>query len=314
MQFAHLSDLHALDLAGVSPLQFINKRLAGWINLLRKRRKAHPLAILEALCTDLNQLPLSHVVITGDLSNLSLPAEFRRARAAIDRIELGPREVTVIPGNHDVYVWEALFRRHFDRAFAAYASGDEAPAGSLPSYPFVRLRGEVAFIGTSTARPSPPPLADGRLGGRQLRELEATLAALRGKFRVLLIHHPPLPQSLDVLRALRDRKALHAVLRRVGCELVLHGHEHRDLRGELPGPSGPIPVIGVGSGTYEDGRPGQLDRRARYNIYTVTGSASTGFSLDIAQRVHDPASGRFIPYLPPGAGASRGEAGATADP
>ncbi len=300
MQFAHVSDLHALDLAGVSPLQFANKRLAGFINLLRKRRKAHPLGILDALCADLNRLPLSHVVVTGDVSNLSLPTEFRRARAAIDRIELGPREVTVIPGNHDVYVWEARLRRHFDRAFASYASGDDAPAESLPTYPFVRVRGEVAFIGTSTARPSPPPLADGRLGARQLQALEARLAELKGKFRVLLIHHPPLPQSLDLLRALRDRKALHAVLRRVGCELVLHGHEHRDLRGELPGPHGPIPVIGAGSATYEDGRPGHRDRRARYNIYTVTGTASTGFVLSVAQRVHDPQSGLFVPYSPPG--------------
>ena len=299
MQFAHVSDLHALDLEGVSPLQFVNKRLAGLINLVRKRRKAHPLGILEALCADLNQQPLSHVVVTGDVSNLSLPTEFLRARAAIDRIKLGPREVTVIPGNHDVYVWEALFRRHFDRAFAPYASGDDAPAESLPTYPFVRVRGEVAFIGTSTARPSPPPLADGRLGARQLQALEARLAALQGKFRVLLIHHPPLPQRLDLLRALRDRKDLHAVLRRVGCELVLHGHEHRDLRGELPGPSGPIPVIGAGSATYEDQRPDHLDRRARYNIYSVSGTASTGFALSITQRVHDPQSNRFIPYTPP---------------
>ena len=74
-------DLHALDLEGVSPLQFVNKRLAGLINLVRKRRKAHPLGILEALCADLNQQPLSHVVVTGDVSNLSLPTEFLRARA-----------------------------------------------------------------------------------------------------------------------------------------------------------------------------------------------------------------------------------------
>ena len=82
-------------------------------------------------------------------------------------------------------------------------------------------------------------------------------------------------------------------------ELVLHGHEHRDLRGELPGPSGPIPVIGAGSATYEDQRPDHLDRRARYNIYSVSGTASTGFALSITQRVHDPKSDRFIPYTPP---------------
>ena len=300
MRFAHLSDLHAYDLDGVSPWQFLNKRLAGFINLMRKRRQAHPVTILDALCADVNQQYLDHVVITGDLSNLSLPSELRRARAAIDQLKLGPREVTVIPGNHDVYVWEAFFRRHFDRVFAPYALGDGAAAEALPTYPFVRVRGNVAFIGTCTARPSPPPLADGWLGRKQLRALEKTLAEQEGKFRVLLIHHPPLPQSMDLLRALRDRKALHGVLRRVGCELVLHGHEHRDLRGELPGPRGPIPIIGVGSGTYDDKRPGQLDHRARYNIYTIHDpAAGTPTRFSIEQRVHDPLTNQFLPYPPP---------------
>lgn len=293
MRFAHISDLHALDLTGVSPLSFFNKRFAGYVNLLRKRRKAHPLHLLDALCADLNRVPLDHIVVTGDLSNLSLPSELERARRALDTLRLGPREVTVIPGNHDVYVREAARRHHFERVFAPYVQGDSDPAGQ-PAFPFVRVRGDVAFIGCSSARPSPPPLADGRLGAAQLRAIEAALDAQRGHFRVLLVHHPPLPQHLDLLRALRDRDALKEVLRRVGCELLLHGHEHRDLRAELPGPDGPIPVIGVGSSTYDDLRP---ERRARYNVYMVAREAGR-FQLTIEQRVHDPERDEFVPRPP----------------
>jgi 3',5'-cyclic AMP phosphodiesterase CpdA len=287
MRVAHISDLHALDLHGVSPLRFLNKRLLGGLNLLRKRAAQHPLRILDALCHDLNRQPLDHVVVTGDLSNLSFPTELMRARQSLDTLRLGPEGVSVIPGNHDVYVWEAYLLRHFERCFAPYCRSDGAPPDSAPRFPFTRVRGEVAFIGCSTALPSPPPLADGWLGRRQLRAIEAELSRLRGCFRVLLIHHPPVPYRLDLLRALRDRKALHAVLRRTGCELVLHGHEHRDLRAELPGPQGPIPVIGVGSSTYNDPRP---ERRARYNIYTVETSPPR-FSVE--QRVFDPATGTF---------------------
>jgi 3',5'-cyclic AMP phosphodiesterase CpdA len=297
MRIAHISDLHALDLRGVSPLRFFNKRLLGGINLLRKRAAQHPVRILDALCADLNRIELDHVVVTGDLSNLSFPSELARARQAIDTLRLGPANVSIIPGNHDVYVWEAYFGRHFEHAFADYCEGDVAQPQGGPRFPFVRVRGDVAIVGCSTALPSPPPLADGWLGKRQLEAIGQALDSVRGRFRMLLIHHPPLPQRLDLLRALRDRKALHRVLGRVGCELVLHGHEHRDLRGSIPGPDGPIPIIGVGSGTFADPRP---DRCARYNIYTVTPAPAGrgGFQLSVEQRVYAPASDSFGPPSP----------------
>lgn len=291
MRFAHISDLHALDLSGVSPWSFLNKRLLGYVNLLRKRRKAHPLGLLDALCADLNAVAPDHVVVTGDLTNLSLPSEFRRARRSLDGLRLGAAEVTVIPGNHDVYVREAAKRHHFEHEIGPYALGDGVPLDSLPSFPFVRVRSDVAIIAASSARPSPPPLADGRLGSAQLAAIESALVAHRGRFRVLLVHHPLLPQHMDVLRALRDRSELAEILRRVGAELVLHGHEHRDLRADLPGPDGPVPIIGVGSSTYDDPR---LDRRARYNLYTVA-REDRGFRLLIEQRVHDPEHGGFVP-------------------
>lgn len=296
MRFAHLSDLHALDLSGVSPWRFLNKRLAGGLNLLRKRASQHPLRLLDRLCEDLRGVPLDHVVVTGDLTNLSLPSEFLRARQALERSGRAPHELSVIPGNHDVYVLEALFGRHFERCMAPYALSDDAQPDALPKFPFLRVRGEIAFIGCNTARPSPVPLADGWLGRRQIQRIEETLASARGRYRVLLIHHPPQPQRMDILRGLRDRKALLAALQRVGCELILHGHEHRDLRYEVAGPEGPIPVIGVGSSTYADPRP---KRRARYNIYTVERSAfsegGSPFRLRIEQRVYDPAADAFLP-------------------
>lgn len=297
MRIAHISDLHAFDLSQAALWQFLGKRSLGLLNLWRKRAAGHPLHILDALCRDLNRLPLDHIVATGDLTNLSLPGELLRARAAFDSLRLGPQAVSVIPGNHDVYVWEAYLRRYFERHFAPYCQGDAERPGQ-PRFPYVRVRGEVAIIGCSTALPSPPPLADGWLGRRQIDAIAAALLAQAGRFRILLIHHPPQPHSLDVLRALRDRRALQRVLAEVGCELVLHGHEHRDVRGSLPGPAGDIPVIGVGSGTYSDPRP---ERAARYNIYTVERQADSGstprFVWRCEQRVFVAATGEFA-YLP----------------
>jgi 3',5'-cyclic AMP phosphodiesterase CpdA len=278
LKIAHFSDVHALSLVGARPWQWLTKRTAGYVNLRLNRRDKHPVRLFEAIVDDLNRSPVDEVVCTGDLTNLSLEPEFRLARSILDRLTLGPAHVTVVPGNHDVYTLDALATRGFARAFGDYADGG--------TFPLVRERGELAIIGVSTALPSPVPFADGWIGRRQLVALEAALARLRGRFRVLLLHHPPYRNRHVILRGLRDRGALQKILSRVGAELVLHGHEHRDCRQTLPGPDGEIPVIGVGSGTYDDPRP---DRRARYNVYTVERGRLTA----VETRVHDAASNTF---------------------
>jgi 3',5'-cyclic AMP phosphodiesterase CpdA len=284
VKLAHFSDVHALSLDGVRPWHFLNKRVAGYLNLRLNRREKHPVSLFRAIVADLNEHPVDHVVVTGDLTNLSLRPEFELARHILDELTLGPREVTVIPGNHDVYTLGALQEKLFRQLLAPYATSDGAAA---VEFPLVRVRGEVVVIGLSTALPSPPPLADGWLGAAQLAALDTALAEHDGKFRVVLLHHPPYTNRHAILRGLRDRKRLQHILLHRGCELVLHGHEHRDLRVTIPGRDGPIPVIGVGSGTYNDERP---DRRARYNIYTIESRRL----VSIETRIHDGSSDRFL--------------------
>src|SRR5262249_10668193 len=124
------------------------------------------------------------------------------------------------------------------------------------------------------------------LGKSQLARLDEALASVDGKFRVLMLHHPPYTNRHAILRGLRDRKRLQQILMQRGCELILHGHEHRDLRVTIPGRDGPIPVIGVGSGTSDDVR---ADRRARYNVYTIERGKLTA----VETRIHDAARGHF---------------------
>ena len=94
---------------------------------------------------------------------------------------------------------------------------------------------------------TPPFSAAGELGQAQLDRLEGVLAETRqaGLFRVVLIHHPPVMIRGGPRKALRDRAAFRAVLRRQGAELVLHGHHHVTSLVGVQGPDGAIPLYGV---------------------------------------------------------------------
>ena len=56
MRIVHLSDPHLLDLDGVSPWRFANKRLTGWVNLRLKRGHAHRPRLVDAIIDDVKYL------------------------------------------------------------------------------------------------------------------------------------------------------------------------------------------------------------------------------------------------------------------
>lgn len=289
---------------------FANKRWIGGLNLLMSRGRDHRVDIFEALVADLNShTDLDHVIVTGDITNLALEDEFRFARKAFDRIALGPDHVTVIPGNHDAYVAEGVAA--FGAHFGGFARSDALFAGDEP-WPVVRLRGDVAIIGLSTSHQTPWFTCFGRLGKQQLARLEEVLAhpELENRHRIVAIHHPPAgTSSRSRIRGLRDWPALWSVLAQSGCELILHGHEHRDLWHEIPGPCGAIPVRGIPSATFGPAEP-MPARLARYRIYDVAPSAS-GRPVVSGERVRawDETEGGFVEApAAPAPGIARGVA------
>ena len=273
---AHCSDPHITCVEHSRTRDFLNKRLLGWLRWQLKRRHEQHDGLLTILYKDLQWTQPDHIVITGDLTHLSLPAEFASARDWLQAMGT-PEQVTVIPGNHDQYV-----RTAWPQSFAfwlPYMQGDTSPpqtAAAVTSledlFPTLRIRSHIALIGLSTARPSALHLATGTIGERQLAKLEMILRQLAGQhlFRILLIHHPPIPGVVSRRRGLTDASPLQALIGRYGVELVLFGHAHRTAQGFLPGPAGPVPAMGVPSATSL----GRLDdRRARYSLYNIKRSA-----------------------------------------
>jgi len=280
MRLAHCSDLHLLSHDGARWLDLANKRWIGAMNLLSNRSRHYHVEAFDDMIVDLNALGIEHVLCTGDVTNLALRQEFAFARGKFDRLALGPRDITVIPGNHDAYVAEGvpLFAEMFGELATTdpgweWTAADRAPDDELdpdaPRWPIVKRRGELAIIGTSTSRQTPWFTAYGRVGAGQLARLERVLLdpRLAGAVRVVAIHHPPAgPRAASKIRGLRDHAAFADVISRTGADLIVHGHEHRDMTEALAGPHGPVPVRGVASGTYCHNKP---ERTARYRIFDI---------------------------------------------
>jgi 3',5'-cyclic AMP phosphodiesterase CpdA len=264
---AHLSDPHLAPLPTPSPFELMGKRIGGFINWQKRRRHFHLAPVLDDIVADLKSQSVDHIAVTGDLVNLSLSAEFPQAYAFLQRLG-PPHDVTVVPGNHDTYVWSK--RRQPEQHWADYMRGDATPADTVPQFPFVRRRGSVVLIGISTAVPTLAFRATGRLGAAQLGRLAALLDEHAGTFRVVLIHHPPQTKPEWRDRRLIDGDAFIAVLRQHGAELVLHGHEHLDLVRWFDTPQCKVAAVGVPSAS---GTVGWKYDAAAYNLYVVDGSA-----------------------------------------
>ncbi len=175
------------------------------------------------------------ILVTGDLAHVGLPDEIEAAARWLEALG-PPRQVMLVPGNHDVYArdsWPAVAS-----AWRPYLTGGVAGAGEPVRFPLLRrLDGPAAglsLIGVSSAVPSPLFMAWGRVGDAQRAALDTALAEARG-FRCVLIHHPPLPAMTSRRKGLVDAAALSRVLARRGAELVLHGHVHRNVSAVGPG-------------------------------------------------------------------------------
>jgi len=252
---AHISDLHLGPLPKAEGWKdYVGKRALGYLSWTLRRRKIHHPTVVAALAEDIMRHSPDHVALTGDLINIALPGEFQNAASWLQNF--GKADwITLVPGNHDAYVgvgWEKGLG-----LWADYMTGEMRVPGVRHSvhnaalFPFVRQRRNIALIGTTSALPQSLRRAGGSLGRGQLDALAHILAELRQKgfYRILLIHHPPLPGQADDRKALTDSIHLKEVLEAEGVELVLHGHNHIHMRADLETRHGKTHIIGVSSGS-----------------------------------------------------------------
>ena len=284
-RLAHISDVHLPNVAGFSPRHWNLKRGLGFINWQRKRRFIHLQSTIDLLLEDLRQQEFDHLAVSGDLANLGLPSELAAGAAWLTHLG-SPSDVSVIPGNHDIYcpLWsDPGTERWRDYMSNMPDAARQSGPSSARGFPYVRRFGDVALIGVNSAVPTPPGIASGQLGMEQMERLQVILFALaeEGCCRLVMIHHPPLPGQAPKRRALRDAAELQSLLEDAGAELVIHGHNHRSMLEHVDGRNGIIPVVGVPSFSATYGpKSGEL---AAYNIYEIS-KTSSGYGIAFEQR------------------------------
>ncbi len=287
-RFIQISDPHLSSLEGVRFHQLLSKRLLGYLSWRRKRRFEHRLEVLDALLDDVAGLDLCQVLVTGDLTHIGLPGEFSQVRDWLPRLG-SATDVAVIPGNHDSCVaapWASTYALWQD-----YMASDKPAPGSR-LFPSVRVRDDIAFIGLSTACPKPPLMATGTLDQAQLDALPALLESCRerGLFRVVYLHHSPVPGQEKWRKRLTNADAISTLIEQHGAELMLHGHGHRARRETLSSRDGEVPVLAVPSASALGLHGADV---AGFNHYRVDRTDS-GWSLRVRRRCYDRDAGSFM--------------------
>jgi 3',5'-cyclic AMP phosphodiesterase CpdA len=233
-------------------------------------------AIVAALLADLETLRPSVVAVSGDLTQRARRSQFRAAREFLDRIAA---PLVVVPGNHDVPLYD-LFRR-FASPFGRYARL------VTPVLAPVYVDDEIHVAGVSTARAL--TWKEGRISLEQIEALRGELCrdGASGRLRVLVAHHPfGAPADRPRQRvAGRSGRALRA-LTECGLDLILTGHLHRASHGEL---EHPVERLARSVLTFHAGSATSVRLRGEPNSYNWI--EVDGPRLALAIRSH--AGGRF---------------------
>ena len=276
MKIGHISDLHILDIDGIRPREFLNKRLVGGVNLLLNRSDEHSVGVVREAIRHLDREDVDHIAISGDVSNLALDSEFRAVGDIMRTVRDHEERISVVPGNHDYYTRDAAESGRFERHFAPYLTSD-LPAYQLETgYPFCKLMGDVALIGLNSGIPTPWFFATGKVREDELESTEALLddPEVRKRFTIVMVHHHLVPfehSRIEYTRRMVNADRVLELMRQKCVDLVIHGHNHHFATIEIPHLGGPgtLRICEAGSTSLSEYRDPKFG--GKYNIYHIEG-------------------------------------------
>jgi 3',5'-cyclic AMP phosphodiesterase CpdA len=178
-------------------------------------------SVAEALVSDLRKQEPSLVIVSGDLTQRARRKQFEAARDYLARL---PQPQLVVPGNHDVPLYD--FVRRFAaplKRYCRFITPDLNPTFSDD---------EIVVAGINTARSF--TWKNGRISVEQIEALKSRLDRAGRRVKIVVTHHPFLPPPGDVGIDLVGRAARAiTVLDACNVDLLLAGHLHRGYAGDI---------------------------------------------------------------------------------
>lgn len=170
-------------------------------------------ATLAGLWDDICAAKPHAVAVSGDLTQRARAHQFRAARAFLEAL---PAPYIVVPGNHDVplyNVFDRLFRPL--RAYREHLTDDLTPAF---------LGDDLAMIGIATSHGW--TIKNGKIEDEHLDHVCRTMTGYRARWKILVTHHPfVIPHGVDG-EPIEGATAALPRLEACGVDVILTGHMH----------------------------------------------------------------------------------------
>ena len=194
------------------------------------------------------------IAVSGDLTQRARTHQFTAARAFLDAL---PAPKIIVPGNHDIPLYNLVARFRGLKKYRRYIADDLQP---------FYCDGETAVLGLNTARAL--TFKGGRVNERQVAGAKALLCGLAGMVtKIIVTHHP-----FDLLESYRYGtvvgRARMAIEQLTACriDLFLAGHFH--VAGAAP-TAFQIPVNGYSSIVVQAGTAMSTRTRTEQNTFNV---------------------------------------------
>ncbi|MEW6704838.1 MAG: metallophosphoesterase [Pseudomonadota bacterium] len=171
--------------------------------------------LLQPLAERVHALAPHVLVVSGDLTQRARRVQFEAARAFLDRL---PKPQVVVPGNHDVPLYNVLARFGWPLAgFKRHITADLSP---------LYRDEQLVVLGLNSARSL--VVKNGRVNRRQLARVRRALCDLPGHMlKVVVTHHPfDLPGPVDERQLIGRADEAMAAFAQCGVDVLLAGHLH----------------------------------------------------------------------------------------
>jgi 3',5'-cyclic AMP phosphodiesterase CpdA len=234
-------------------------------------------AVVAAIVPLVHSLAPDVVVVSGDLTQRAKPDQFRAARRFLDAL---PRPQIVVPGNHDIPLYN-VFQRFVQplTKYRRFITEDLEP---------FYADGEIAVAGINTARSL--TFKDGRINEGQMQRLRDRLVPLDDRMtKIVVTHHPfDLPEGFDEKDLVGRADQAMAIFLEAGADVLLAGHLHTS---HISSTATRYPVGGRAALVVQAGTATSTRGRGETNSFNLI--RCDGDLLDVVRWAWQPEEGRF---------------------